>query len=134
MLAKCANPGCNHQFRYLREGQLVVFHGPHCSSNETRFWWLCADCAARMALHVGADNGVHVAPKTRFEKHECSRCLSLYREGLVESYCNRCGRFLGASSRELALSAAEEAHKCAASPRGFDQVEMDIVRADRIGT
>src|SRR5271165_480402 len=94
MVAKCANPGCKRQFRYLREGQLFVFHDP-----------------------------------------QCTRCLSLCREGLVESYCRRCGRFIGASCRQSVLTAAEEAHQCMPPRRAFDPVEtIAVTDGGRIGT
>src|SRR5271166_2693399 len=135
MVAKCANPGCKRQFRYLKEGQLFVFHDPRCSCPETTYWWLCADCAATLTLHFRTATGVHVALKTKFEKNECTRCLSLYRECLVESYCRRCGRFIGASCRQSVLTAAEEAHQCMPPRRAFDPVEtIAVTDGGRIGT
>ena len=118
MLAKCANPSCTNKFRYLREGKLFSFQGLPLSTQVSRnfeakeHWWLCAKCAVTLTIHFDPEMGIHVVPKTKFESGECVHVASLYRAGLQESYCNRCGRFVGASTQVRLLEAAEEAHHC----------------------
>jgi hypothetical protein len=116
MLSKCANPSCKKRFRYLREGKLFSFPGLPGQlgrNSETREnWWLCAECANVLTVHFDLDTGITVLPKTRFECGECIHVPSLYRAGMIESYCNRCGRFLAASATQRFLGAAEAAHQC----------------------
>ena len=112
MVAKCANPGCKRQFRYLREGRLFAFRDPRLDQ-QVQYWWLCPDCTSMLSLHLDPKTGIQVARRTKVEKNECTRSVNLQRPGLVESYCNRCGRFLGASSHKSALTVAEEVHQCA---------------------
>jgi hypothetical protein len=113
VVGKCANQKCNRDFHYLAEGRLFAFRHPRCSRQQTQYWWLCGKCAETLTIHFDRDGRVHVVSKTKLETNECTRCMSLYRCGLVESYCSRCGRFLGASIHESLLAAAEEAHHCA---------------------
>src|SRR5215472_5276676 len=118
MLAKCANPMCENRFRYLREGMLFSFPGLPMSSqigrnSETReHWWLCAQCANTLTLHFDLDTGIHVLPKTKFECGECVHVASLYRAGMIESYCKRCGRFIAASANLRLLTAVDAVHQC----------------------
>jgi hypothetical protein len=65
MLSKCANPECDAQFQYLREGQLYQFEigEPVDGSKEKNLpatgkkpprkvehFWLCSHCSATMTL------------------------------------------------------------------------------------
>ena len=118
MLAKCANPNCMNRFRHLREGKLFSFQGLPMSNQLSRnfeareHWWLCAQCAVTFTIHFDRETGIHVVPKTKFESGECVHVPSLYRAGLQESYCNRCGGFVAASTRVRLLEVAEGAHHC----------------------
>ena len=66
MLSKCANPGCSKHFLYLHEGKLFRMEteiggdkGPSFDADDSpirkhrhlEFFWLCAECAARMTVH-----------------------------------------------------------------------------------
>lgn len=118
MLAKCANPSCENRFRYLREGKLFSFRGVplddqvirNCETKE--HWWLCPQCAVTLTIRFDPASGMRVVPKTRFERGECTHVASLYQAGLVESYCNLCGRFVAASRSVVPLNVAEETHHC----------------------
>jgi hypothetical protein len=118
MLAKCANPSCTNRFRYLCEGRLFSFQALPLSEELSRnfeakeHWWLCAQCAVTLSIRFDVETGIHVVPKTKFESGECVRVGSLYQAGVQESYCSRCGRFVGASNRVRVLEVAEEAHRC----------------------
>ena len=118
MLAKCANPRCENRFRYLREGKLFSFRALPLNNQVTRsyeteeHWWLCSQCAEILTIRFEPGTGVRVVPKTKFERGECTHVGSLYQAGLVESYCNRCGRFVAASRSAAPLNVAEETHHC----------------------
>jgi hypothetical protein len=62
MIARCANPECTNEFRYLHQGKLYVLHSRNHSS--PRFVWVCNSCARIMAP-VSAEDGavVNAAPR-----------------------------------------------------------------------
>ncbi len=70
MLSKCANPGCAASFRYLHQGKLFRLDaGIEEPGRETpkaahriEFFWLCAECTARMTLAYTKDAGVTLVP------------------------------------------------------------------------
>jgi hypothetical protein len=118
MLAKCANPNCESRFRYMREGKLFTFRGSSTSDQigktaaTAEHWWLCSPCAATLTIRFDPVSGARVQSQTKLESGLCVRVASLYQPGLVESYCNRCGRFVAASNSARALTVAEETHRC----------------------
>ena len=70
MIAKCANPACNHTFRYLHEGKLFAIdrHDRSASLGTSEsgflslpqameFYWLCDDCYRRGALVPASAQG-----------------------------------------------------------------------------
>jgi len=59
MVAKCANPSCNTPFLYLSDGRLFRFE---TRVGKYEYFWLCADCAAKMSLKVVWGKGVVVVP------------------------------------------------------------------------
>lgn len=134
MLAKCANPICMNRFRYLREGKLFSFRGLSVPGQVSRnseakeHWWLCTQCAQDLTIRFDAESGIQVVPKTKFEMGACTHVASLYQTGMVESYCNRCGRFVAASTRPRPLWVAEEAHSCGT----LNQPRIDRPRDNRI--
>ena len=52
MLAKCANPPCNRQFRELSKGRLFVLPPfNECFIRLSDFcYWLCPECAAKCTI------------------------------------------------------------------------------------
>ncbi len=65
MISKCANPACSTRFLYLHEGKLFRFDRDAKEDTEpllgfdpslrkhsrgVEFFWLCANCAAKMTL------------------------------------------------------------------------------------
>jgi len=69
MLAKCANPECPEQFRYLHQGKLFhltptpeieMFEGEFSPSLYERFW-LCDRCSKEMTM-VWGGTGVRLVP------------------------------------------------------------------------
>ena len=67
MVSKCANPDCDKQLHYLREGRVYLFETiaavakgskPAVSKNE--HFWLCGDCARVMYLQSDGNNGVRI--------------------------------------------------------------------------
>jgi len=74
MLAKCSNPACAAQFRYLHQGKLFYIEynrptpalGParDFASAETprdyEYFWLCPACAVEMTVQFDGHHGVVV--------------------------------------------------------------------------
>ncbi len=77
MLSQCANPACCRSLTSLSEGRLFQFEIVSISvsatddseqdfdetpSKETAHFWLCAECAATMALTLEPLNGLRLVP------------------------------------------------------------------------
>jgi hypothetical protein len=77
MLAKCANPACSAQFRYLHDGKLFAIEskgdtqkrGPpidpeYAVRSYTReYFWLCSSCCCAMTIQSDGNHGITVIPK-----------------------------------------------------------------------
>jgi len=60
MVAKCANPSCDHQFRYLHRGRLFLVDQPpftpeseadfHDEVQRSEYFWLCESCCQTMTI------------------------------------------------------------------------------------
>ena len=62
MVAKCANPRCEHRFRYVSEGRLYVFG----RNSLEQTLWLCPQCAADFDIILdGRSNPVLAARSQR---------------------------------------------------------------------
>ena len=61
MAKRCSNPGCPNEFRYFHTGDLYALD---LGKADTRFLWLCADCAPKLALAVDADGAVALRQRT----------------------------------------------------------------------
>jgi hypothetical protein len=56
MLAKCANPKCTAQLRYLHEGRLFVTQPQNTAvalQSRIEYRWLCQRCCQAMAITEG---------------------------------------------------------------------------------
>ena len=75
MLSKCANPECSAQFRYFHQGKLFRLETsagferrrslgenelPQKPLRRVEFYWLCENCADKMALSYDRETGVSV--------------------------------------------------------------------------
>ena len=66
MLAKCTNPSCSAEFRYLHEGTLFrlvldsAVRPPEVKATE--YFWLCGGCSATLTLRLGEDGTVIAVP------------------------------------------------------------------------
>lgn len=60
MVAKCANPRCDHGFRYVSQGKLFLF-GRH-SIEQTL--WLCPQCASRFEIVLDGNSNPVVVPRS----------------------------------------------------------------------
>ena len=51
MVSQCANPNCERELRYLREGKIYAFR-LSTGTKDTRLehFWLCGECSKRMIL------------------------------------------------------------------------------------
>ncbi len=74
MVSKCANPDCEKQLHYLREGRVYLFETSSTPATDTtaaesqnEHFWLCGECARHMFLeHTGsAVRVVHRPMRTR---------------------------------------------------------------------
>ncbi len=64
MLAKCANPGCSHVFRYFGAGKLFRLKHKHgLKGGKTEHYWLCPDCAPVKTLAIEPDGKPVVIPR-----------------------------------------------------------------------
>ena len=72
MLHKCANPECEHQYRYFSEGLLFEFQvdrdnnylpltPPAPRGSRREVFWLCDHCSGRFALEC-RDGAVKMVP------------------------------------------------------------------------
>jgi hypothetical protein len=65
MLAKCANPECNSQFHFFRDGRIFQFDisrsakadGAAKPSRKVEHFWLCGRCAERMTMKLEKHKG-----------------------------------------------------------------------------
>ena len=57
MVKQCVNPECGNEFRHLNQGDLYALER---GSADTRFLWLCAECANRLAIAVSESGEVSV--------------------------------------------------------------------------
>src|ERR1700722_1649225 len=66
MLAKCTNPSCSAEFRYLHEGTLFrldldsAVRAPEGKATEN--FWLGGGCSAALTLRLGEDGTVIAVP------------------------------------------------------------------------
>ncbi len=60
MVAKCANPRCNHGFRYVSQGKLYLFGRQ--SIEQTL--WLCPQCASRFDLVLDGNSNPVLTPRS----------------------------------------------------------------------
>jgi len=57
MVKRCVNPECPNEFRNFSIGDLYALD---CGMADTKFLWLCADCAPMLAVAVDAAGAVSV--------------------------------------------------------------------------
>ena len=66
MLAKCTNPSCSAEFRYLHEGTLFRLDLDSAvrppEGKATEYFWLCGGCSATLTLRLGEDGTVIAVP------------------------------------------------------------------------
>ncbi len=60
MVAKCANPRCNHGFRYVSQGKLYLFG--HQSIEQAL--WLCPQCASRFEIVLDGNSNPVLTPRS----------------------------------------------------------------------
>ena len=65
MVAKCANPDCNRDFRELNKGRLFLLPPNATVPRLIDYcYWLCPDCAATYTLEREADHPrIQVLPR-----------------------------------------------------------------------
>ena len=61
MVKRCINPECRNEFRRLRSGELYALEN---GSLDTRFVWLCGECASRFAVNMDAAGSVCVGERS----------------------------------------------------------------------
>lgn len=61
MVKRCINPECPREFRHLNTGDLYALE---CGMADTKFVWLCADCALKLAVAVDATGAISVRKRT----------------------------------------------------------------------
>lgn len=76
MLSKCANARCPRQFRYLHQGKLFYLKSARHNDISSRvnfagcikgfdYAWLCAECASKFEVVLGAGQKMVVRPRYR---------------------------------------------------------------------
>ena len=60
MVKRCVNPDCQNEFRHMNMGDLYALE---CGMADTRFVWLCGDCAPKLAGAVDAIGVLTVHPR-----------------------------------------------------------------------
>lgn len=65
MIAKCANPVCDADFRYLHEGKLFLLeisrNSRHEGTQRREYFWLCDQCSATMKVVINQSGEVAIA-------------------------------------------------------------------------
>jgi len=61
MVNRCVNPACHEEFRLLNAGDLYAHER---RSADTRFLWLCAQCAATFELYFDPAGQVCLRPRS----------------------------------------------------------------------
>jgi hypothetical protein len=66
MLAKCTNPSCSVEFRYLHEGKLFRLEVQpllnSCRARTVEYFWLCSPCSEEMTLRLAQNGQVMAIP------------------------------------------------------------------------
>lgn len=76
MVSKCANPRCEHRFRYVSEGKLYVFG---CNSIEHTLW-LCPQCAADFDITLDGSSNPVLATRSHHEPGPGNVAILIPRE------------------------------------------------------
>lgn len=64
MVNHCANPACNKQLHYLRDGKVFLFSAKKSLEKSSNFpyrlehYWLCGACAKQWTLSMDGNNEV----------------------------------------------------------------------------
>ena len=66
MVKRCINPECRNEFRHMRSGTLYALENDHV---DTRFVWLCEECAPRYDVTVDAVGAVAVGDRSGVLRH-----------------------------------------------------------------
>ncbi len=65
MVSKCANPNCERELRYLRDGRVFVFEVMAATGEKRHeYFWLCGECSKLMQVTRAADGGVRAVPRS----------------------------------------------------------------------
>jgi hypothetical protein len=77
MVAKCANPNCSKPFLYLHEGRVFVLQcsgkapgGLTPRDNDTKYAWLCHECAGHLIVRFDAEEGMKLVRKEDSPKRQ----------------------------------------------------------------
>lgn len=66
MVNYCANPGCNRQLHYLRDGKVFLFSSRNAkgekskSAHPAEHFWLCGSCAKVWTLSLDRKNTIQL--------------------------------------------------------------------------
>jgi hypothetical protein len=75
MVNRCANPTCNKQLHYLREGKVFLFSGKNASGKNSKLphrlehFWLCGACAKQWTLSMDGNNQVKLVETRKRRLH-----------------------------------------------------------------
>ena len=61
MVKRCLNPDCPNEFRHLNSGDLYALD---CGTEDTKFLWLCGDCATTVAIAVDEAGTISVQKRS----------------------------------------------------------------------
>ena len=72
MIQNCINPHCNRESTFFGAGALYAFQKDKTSHSRRHmeYFWLCASCAARLALYADSDGNVTVIPRSQTPGYE----------------------------------------------------------------
>ena len=74
MVSRCANPGCESQFRYLNQGKLYILPSPHAEVRADgdgaqnlirRLMWLCEHCSRHLVVVQGPGGEPQLTPRVK---------------------------------------------------------------------
>lgn len=87
MVAKCANPSCDQQFRYLHRGRLFLVDQPrfmpetevefHDGIQRSEYFWLCERCCQTMTITSDKSGHAVIASSGTLRGCSGSRCAHL---------------------------------------------------------